>query len=92
MRKAERWRREVFRIFRALRLEKNSSTELFGESPNYSVCYRIIRYPTELFGTLPNYSVHRIIFTPSRYNPLSKFYLNQRVAQMSATVQMKDPS
>ena len=52
MRKAERWRREVFRMFRALRLEKNSSTELFGESPNYSVCYRIIR-STELFSPPP---------------------------------------
>ena len=44
MRKAERGTREVFRIFRVLRLE-------ITVPPNYSVDHRIIRYPTELFGT-----------------------------------------
>jgi hypothetical protein len=97
MTKGERGTRELFGIFRVLRLkmrkssrpillffdsryfcqiffrfskQQKSSTELFGKSPNYSVPYRIIRYPTELFGTLPNYSVpYRIIRSTELFSP-----------------------
>ena len=57
MTKGERGTRELFGIFRALRLRRTAIVFVV-------FFHRIILYSAELFCSLPNYSVHRIIWPP----------------------------